>query len=163
MKRVVLFIIGIVLLIIDNSILPLFPIGGTWGSLLFTFVICYSIITGPWEALFIGVYSGILQDIFFGTGFGINCFFNMLICLLVSKVGETIFKHRKTVPVLIVLGATLLKYLSIYVILYLLNTSIYLENLVIMTLINTLFAFIFYRKIYNFTEKPFMKIPWKFN
>jgi rod shape-determining protein MreB and related proteins len=124
MKRVVLFFIGIILVIIDNSILPLFSVGGSWGSLLFTFAICYSIITGPWEALWIGVYFGILQDIFFGTGFGVNCLLNMLICLGAAKVGETIFKNRKTVPVMIVLGATVVKYILIYVILYLLHVKI---------------------------------------
>lgn len=163
MKRVVLFFIGIVLLVIDNSILPLFSVVGSWGSLLFTFAICYSIITGPWEALWIGVYFGILQDIFFGTGFGINCLLNMFICLGAAKLGETIFKHRKTVPVMIVLGATVVKYIFVYAILYLFNVRIYVENIIVMTLMNTLFGFIFYKKIYNFTEKDFMKIPWKFN
>ncbi|SHH99251.1 rod shape-determining protein MreD [Clostridium intestinale] len=163
MKRVVLFFIGIILVIIDNSILPLFSVGGSWGSLLFTFAICYSIITGPWEALWIGVYFGILQDIFFGTGFGVNCLLNMLICLGAAKVGETIFKNRKTVPVMIVLGATVVKYILTYVILYLLHVKIDVENIIVMTLMNTLFGFIFYKKIYKLTETRFMKIPWKFN
>lgn len=163
MKRVVLFLIGILLLVIDNSILPLFSIGGSWGSLLFTFALCYSIITGPWEAIWIGAYSGILQDIFFGRGFGINSILNMFICLIVAKVGETIFKHRRAIPTITIFGATILKFMCVYLILYLFDISIYMENLVVMTLTNTIFGFIFYKKIYKLTEKDFMKIPWKFN
>ena len=48
-----------------------------YPSLLFIFAIAYSIISGKKEAIFIGIVSGILQDIFFVKGFGINLLLNI--------------------------------------------------------------------------------------
>lgn len=163
MKRVVLILIGLLLFILDNTILPSFAIKGAWGSLLFTFAICYSLITGPWEAIFVGVYSGILQDVFFGNVFGVNSLINLILCLLAALVGKNIFKNRKTIPIMTVLGATAIKFLVMYIVLFFMKMDVYFENMIVMTAMNTVFAFIFYRKIYNFTEKSFMKNPWKFN
>ena len=79
MKRLYLIIILIVLLIIDNTLLPYYSIKGSFPSLLFVFAIAYSIIRGKEEAIFIGIVSGFLQDIFFFSGFGVNLFLNMLL------------------------------------------------------------------------------------
>ena len=64
MKKVILVLISILLLILDNSVMPFLSIYGAFPSLLFTFAVLYSIINGAEDALFIGVVSGLLQDIF---------------------------------------------------------------------------------------------------
>ena len=46
MKRVYLIIISLILLIIDNTLLPYYSINGAFPSLLFVFYIAYSIIVG---------------------------------------------------------------------------------------------------------------------
>ena len=79
MKRIYLIIILILLLIIDNTILPSYFIGGVYPSFLFVFAMAYSIIRGKKEAVFIGIASGLLQDLFFFSGFGINLFLNTLL------------------------------------------------------------------------------------
>ena len=53
MKRIYLIIILILLLIIDNTILPSYFIGGVYPSFLFVFAMAYSIIRGKKEAVFI--------------------------------------------------------------------------------------------------------------
>ena len=80
MKRLILILISICLLVIDNTILPYYSINGVFPSLLFVFAIAYSIICGSEEAIFIGIVSGLLQDIFFFKGFGKNLF----LCLLLA-------------------------------------------------------------------------------
>ena len=94
MKRFIIVLISILLLILDNSLSPFIAIKGVYPSLLFIFAIAYSIINGKKEAVFIGVVSGLLQDIFFFNGFGINALVNMLCCLFAGLVGEGIWRNN---------------------------------------------------------------------
>ena len=94
MKKWVLILISVVLLILDNSLMPFLAIRGAFPSLLFTFAIACSIVSGRKEAVTIGVISGLLQDIYFYEGFGINSLINMLICLLAAIIGENIYNEK---------------------------------------------------------------------
>ena len=116
MKRIYLIIILILLLIIDNTILPSYFIGGVYPSFLFVFAMAYSIIRGKKEAVFIGIASGLLQDLFFFSGFGINLFLNTLLCLLCSKIGEGIFKENRIVPILTALLVYIINVLGVAII-----------------------------------------------
>ena len=113
MKRIYLIIILVLLLIIDNTLLPSYSIAGAFPSLLFVFAMAYSVIRGKNEALFIGIVSGFLQDLFFFSGFGVNLFLNTLLCLLCAKIGESIFKENRIVPILIALFISTLKVIGI--------------------------------------------------
>lgn len=44
MERLIIVLISILLLILDNSLVPFFAIKGAYPSLLFTFVIAYSLV-----------------------------------------------------------------------------------------------------------------------
>ncbi len=68
---------------------------GVYPSLLFTFAVLYALMSGYWEAVFIGVLSGFLQDVYFVNVFGVNMLVNMLVCLIAAYIGESVFKHKK--------------------------------------------------------------------
>ena len=95
MKKWILVLISLLLLILDNSLMPFFSIKGAYPTLIFTFAIAYSIIYGRKEAVIIGVTSGLLQDIFFYNGFGVNSLINMLLCLLAAIIGENIYREKE--------------------------------------------------------------------
>ena len=65
MKRLILILICLLLFIVDNTLVPFFSIKGVYPSLLFTFAVLYALMSGYWEAVFIGVLSGFLQDVYF--------------------------------------------------------------------------------------------------
>lgn len=94
MKRVILILISILLLILDNTFAPFISIKGVYPSFLFVFVISYSIINGTKEAVIMGVISGLLQDIFFFNGFGVNALANMICCVIAGVVGEDIWRKK---------------------------------------------------------------------
>ena len=100
MKRLILILICLLLFIVDNTLVPFFSIKGVYPSLLFTFAVLYALMSGYWEAVFVGVLSGFLQDIYFVNVFGVNMLVNMLVCLIAAYIGESVFKHKKTIPVL---------------------------------------------------------------
>ena len=66
MKRILtLLLIIIGLFILDNSIVPLFAINGYYPSLLLVFTLGYAILIDPIDALFLGIVSGLFQDVYF--------------------------------------------------------------------------------------------------
>ena len=95
MKKILtVFLLTIILLILDNSVVPFLGIIGIYPSLLFVFIICYSIINDSWEGLWIGVVAGSLQDIYFANVFGVNALTNMIICVLAGQIGVNILKEK---------------------------------------------------------------------
>lgn len=162
MKRVVLILISVLLFILDNSFMPFLAIKGAYPSLLFIFAISYSIINGYWEAIFIGILSGVLQDIYFFNGFGINCFINMTLCLLSAKIGESIFKEKKLIPTIVAFIFSIVKGLLIFAILYILGKSAEIYNLLYIAVYNTIILLILYKRVYKLSEKNYMKREWNF-
>ena len=71
-KILVLSLLSIVLFVLDNILMPFFAIKTFYPSLLLIFIICYSIVNGKWEGLWLGVFVGLLQDVYFSRGFGIG-------------------------------------------------------------------------------------------
>lgn len=162
MKKWVLILISIMLLILDNSMMPFLAIKGAFPSLLFIFAIAYSIIRGKNEALFIGVVSGILQDIFFYNGFGINSLTNMLLCVLAAIIGENIYKNKKLIPVIAAVILSLLKVASIFVIFKLINRNIDITIALYSSIYNVVVMFLGYNFVLKLCEKDKNNSSWRF-
>ncbi|GIM29203.1 rod shape-determining protein MreD [Clostridium polyendosporum] len=164
MKRFILALICIILLVLDNSVMPFFAIKTVYPSLLFCFILSYSIINGMEEAVIIGVFSGLLQDIYFYKFYGVNAFINLFICLIAAYIGENIFKHKRFIPVFSAFSLTILKYIIIFIMLYLLKVTMIFDSRVLVSAIyNMLIVFFMYKRIYRFSNRDYMKEQWKFN
>lgn len=162
MKKLIIVLISILLLIIDNSIMPFLGVWGGFPSLLFIFAVLYSLINGLEDAVFIGAISGILQDIFFANGLGINALVNMFICILAAYIGNGVFKKRKLIPVTTIFVATIIKHLVVFIILYLLDYKASLNNILIVAIYNSVIAFIVYRYILMFSDTEDVNNKWRF-
>ena len=161
MKRIVLLIVCVVLLVLDNTILPYYSYEYIFPSLLFTFAIGFSIINGKKEAVIIGVLSGFLQDVFFFQGFGINMFLNMLLCYLVAKIGEGIYKENRIVPVITCLFISVIKVIGIILLLKLFSQSIRTTEAFISAVLNSVVLVFIYKIILNYSKKYFLKDTWR--
>ncbi|SUY47767.1 rod shape-determining protein MreD [Clostridium putrefaciens] len=157
MKRVILILISLLLFIIDNTFMPFLEVNGVYPSLLIIFALSYSIINGYYEAILIGVFAGLLQDIYFFNGFGINALSNMCICLIAAKIGENIFKEKSLAPIISIFMLSILKGGIIFVILFILNIKINYFNIPFVALYNMIITTFVYNKIYSFSAKPYMK------
>ncbi|SFC31376.1 rod shape-determining protein MreD [Clostridium uliginosum] len=162
MEKLIVTLVSIALVILDNSLVPFFSINGIYPSLLFTFAIAYALINGKSKAVFIGVLSGVLQDIFFFNGFGVNSFLNLLLCLLASIIGESIFKSKRLIPVISVFIITLLKYIGIFIIFYLIKIRVDLTRSFIMGLYNAVIMFLGYRLVMKIPNEEYKRRPWRF-
>lgn len=163
MKKVfVLFLISVLFLVLDNALVPFFSIRGAYPSLLFVFALCYSIISGSWGAVFIGVFSGLLQDVYLINGLGINMLINMLICLMASRIGKTIFKDKSLIPVISCFLLSILKGILLYVMLYLVGQRTHLNIILYSSIYNMIVGIFMYKRIYKLSKKDFMIKNWKF-
>jgi rod shape-determining protein MreD len=162
-KILYLFLIIIALFIFDNTVIPFFAIKNIYPSVLFVFIVCYSIINGYGEATIIGVMTGFLQDIYFPGVMGINMLINMLICLMAAKIGKGIFKDKVIIPIFSTFLLSLLKSITIFAIFILIETSNNFLHLIIYKAIyEMIVALLIYKIILKFSETKTIKKEWRF-
>ena len=86
---------------------------------------------------------------------------NMLVCLIAAYIGESVFKHKKTIPVLSVGLLTIIKFFIVAFILNLINIRINLLSFWIMVLYNVVIGFFMYNWVYKLCNRDLMKREWK--
>ncbi|MCW5211202.1 rod shape-determining protein MreD [Clostridium perfringens] len=151
------------LFIVDNTLVPFFfsSMKGVYPSLLFTFAVLYALMSGYWEAVFIGVLSGFLQDVYFVNVFGVNMLVNMLVCLIAAYIGESVFKQKKNNSGTISRFTYHNKVFVVAFILNLINIRINLLSFWIMVLYNVVIGFFMYNWVYKLCNRDLMKREWK--
>ncbi len=164
MEKIILILISIVLLILDNSLAPFFSIYGAYPSLLLTFAIAYSILKKKQDAVFIGVVSGILQDIYFYNGFGVNSLLNLFLCIVASVIGESIVRNKRLIPTISMFVITIVKFLGIVMIFSFMDITIGLDflKIIIMGLYNSIIMFFLYKIISRELDKNNNNQQWRF-
>lgn len=163
MKKVMLAAICLVLFVIDNTMMPFLSVGGVIPSLLFCFVVSFSIINGEADAVFVGAVSGLLQDIYFPNVFGVNALCNLIICYCAALIGHSIFTNRKTVPVLVAGAASIIKYILVFLIMHIIGVTVLIDRkIIIMAVMNMIVTFFIYYSVFDLCKKEFMKKQWNF-
>ncbi len=163
MKRILTVVfLCLLFLILDNTLMPLIKIKGAYPSLIFTFALCYSIVSSPKDAVIIGVFTGALQDVYFLNGVGINMLSNMLMCVVAAKIGKNIFIERSFLPVVSSFILSLVKGLMIFSILFLIKQYTYAEAILYHGIYNLIVSIFMYRFTYKLSQKEYMKKEWRF-
>lgn len=161
-KILVLFLLSILFFVLDNVLMPFLAIRTIYPSLLLVFIVCYSIVNGAWEGLWLGVFSGLLQDVYFTSTFGLNAFVNMIVCIIAGVIGNNIFKEKMLIPVASGFMLSFVKGILLILILYLGGIYTDVRNIFFVSTYNTIVGFIMYKKVYRFCQKEYMQIRWKF-
>lgn len=168
MKRGIVFlIIGLLALILQNSIIMGLPIFGAKIDLVLIYIVCISMLLDKIELFFISLVIGIVKDAFFPYVFGINTIIYMLVSYIVCTIESKIYKDTIIIPMLFTFASSVFKvlisimFLNIAGIIHLdMNKIINLS--VIEIIINSIFSII----IYNLVKKLFLldsiKKEWKF-
>ena len=163
MKRILtLVFLCIIFLILDNTLMPLIKINGAYPSLIFTFALCYSIVSSPKDAVIIGVFTGALQDIYFLNGFGINMLTNMLMCVVAANIGKNIFIEKSFLPIVSSFALSLAKGLIVFSILFLIKQHTQIEKILYHGIYDLVISVFMYRFTYKLSQRQFMKKDWKF-
>lgn len=161
-KILILFLLSILFFMLDNVLVPFLAIKTIYPSLLLVFIICYSIVNGKWEGLWLGVFCGLLQDIYFANVFGLNALINMIICITAGLIGDNIFKEKILIPVVACFSLSFLKGALLLTVLYFLKTNINFKDIFFIALYDTVISVIVYKKVYRLCQKEYMQKKWKF-
>lgn len=161
-KTIVLILISVLCVLLDNSLVPFFAIRGFYPSMALTFMICYSIVNGSWEGVWLGAGCGLLQDVFFGSALGVNAFSNIMVCLAAGIIGANIFKEKKLIPVISTFFLSILKGLIVVLILYLFKQIPNYSAVLYVAVYNLIVGIFMYRAVFKLCQKRYMKIKWKF-
>ena len=162
MKRIVIVAIALFLLILENTILPSYSIMQGYPSILFVFAIAFSIINRKKDAMFIGIVSGVLQDLFFINGFGINLLVNFLLCLLAAKIGEGILKNNRLIPVISCFIISILKIIMIAILFIAFDKKVDFNMAIVSAVLNTIVMLIGYKFVLTTSKKFWKKDEWRF-
>jgi rod shape-determining protein MreD len=161
-KLITVLAICVLFLILDNTLVPFFAIKGYFPNLLLLFVICYSIVNGSWEGIWVGILSGLLQDIYFYNGFGINTFTNMLVCIAAGFIGNGIFKEKSLIPIMSSFALSFIKGISVFAILYIVKMHTPFEPILYDSVYTTVVSIFMYRWVYKLCQKEYMQRKWSF-
>ncbi|WP_244833578.1 rod shape-determining protein MreD [Clostridium sp. BJN0001] len=162
MKKAIFIIIMILLAILDNSVIPFFPIHNAYPSILFVFSIACSFCLEKKYAVLIGIGSGILQDLFLFNLFGLNSFTNLIICYITALIAEVIVREKRMVPIISTFVFTILKYFIIAGIYYFLKLNLDFSTAIIASIYNSVIMFIIYGILLKYTDNDSSKHTWRF-
>ena len=107
--------------VVQASMLPLVSYGGISPDLLLLMVVSISFLRGSRMGVFLGFLAGMLQDLVTGTFFGMNIFSKMLIGYVCGIFSNRVFKEQVFLPLFASLLATVLNYVVILIIMFLLG------------------------------------------
>ncbi|HEY8804485.1 MAG TPA: rod shape-determining protein MreD [Clostridium sp.] len=163
MKKILTIVfLCILFLILDNTLMPLLKINGSYPSLIFTFALCYSIVSSPEDAVIMGIFTGALQDVYFFNGFGINMLSNMLVCAVANNIGKNIFIEKSFLPIMSSFVLSIVKGLIVFCILFLVKQYTNIGVIFYQGIYNLIVSIFMYKFTYKLSQKEYMKTEWKF-
>ena len=162
MRKIFIFLTVLLWLLLDQTLLPFLSVYESSGSLLFTFMGLFMLMTDEHDAFYVGLVTGIMQDLFFPYVFGLNSFLNVVIFLILSKIGLTLKEGKKTVPVLSVSIAQGVKTLIMILALWIFGIKGNYFALIVMPLYTAALSMVLYRPSVSYSRIPIVKKEWRF-
>ncbi len=147
--------------VLESTIFQYTGIFGVKPDFTIMLIVSYSIMRGSVYGGFIGLFSGLLNDLFYGMAFGINSLSYMLTGYIIGQSKENVFKDSLIPPFIFnVIGVFIYQSLF-YIISYLSKINIsYIQALLSMiipqSIYNGILGVIVYKYIYKLDEKAFM-------
>lgn len=162
MRKIFIFLTVLLWLLLDQTLLPFLSVYESSGSLLFTFMGLFMLMTDEQDAFYIGLITGVMQDLFFPYVFGLNTLLNVLLFLILSKIGLTLKEGKKTVPVFSVSIAQGVKTLIMILTLWIFGIKGNYHALLIMPLYTAVLGILLYRPCVSYSRIPIVKKEWRF-
>lgn len=150
MKKVYLWLFGIAILILENSITNYITIFGVTIDYLLIFLTIISLYMDELESSILGAIVGLIKDIAVGGIFGINALIYFLICYIVSYSRKKIYKESKVTIFTLILATTILSSLinilaSMVVYSSFTTARLIIRGIVLLPILNSIMALVLYK------------------
>ncbi len=116
MKRALTFFIVLTLnLVFQSSLFQYMDIRGIIPNTAIIIIVSIALLRGSGEGAAAGFFSGLIQDIFFGTGIGFYALLGMLCGHFAGKFNKGFYRENYAMPIFLCLIATFLYESCIYI------------------------------------------------
>jgi len=159
-----IIVIGIIILvnfILESTLFQYTRVFGVKPDFTIILITSYAIMRGSGYGEFIGLASGLLQDIFYGNAIGVNGFSYMLTGYLIGQSNENVFKDSYIPSIVFNIGAVFIYQHIFFLITYFTKSQVLythaLMNIIIpQSIYNAILGPIIYRFLLRLDEKEFM-------
>ena len=142
------FILVIASFILQTTLFRVVDFGGITPNLLIILTASTAFIKGDKPGLWVGFFSGLLVDIFFGNYIGFFALIYMYIGFIVGKLHVIFFTQNLAIPIVIISLADFVFGFVCYVLMFLFRTKFnigyYMTSIIIPELVYTALIAIFY-------------------
>lgn len=168
MKTAVTALLAILIFCIESTILKSVSIRGITPNLIVIFVVSYGILRGRLAGGIVGLFLGILMDLFFFQVVGFQTLLFFYIGIVAGYFNKDFYKENYVLPIVLISCVDFLYGLIMYIFTYLirgrLDIGYYVVNTMIPEVIYTLLVGIFiYRLLYYLEEKMTVAIRNRYN
>lgn len=149
MKYRYVTLLGIILFILQTTVLQGFRVYGVIPNFPLIITVVFVLLYGYPTGLLFGAVSGILQDSFMSKVLSINLIIYSLIAIVIGMMEEKIFKDNFLTPIILVSVSTVFYNLIVYIFMYLIKSPIHYSGLLpkvtIEIIENAIIGFFIYR------------------
>ena len=154
MKFFIIFILLLIIMLIQTTVLSFIRVGGVQPDLVLLVVIFNAFLRGSREGAFLGFLAGLFQDILIGNYIGFNALAKMGAGYMVGFAESKLFKDNIFVLVAVSFLATLISQIIYYTLLSVLDVMVppfwaLFRIMLPVSLYNTILAPIFYKLFYR--------------
>ena len=158
MRRVlIIFLILVINLIFQTSILPAFAISGIVPNTALIIIISFSLLRGSFEGCLVGFFAGLLQDIFFGNTLCTYALLGTVTGFFAGKFNHGFFRENYATPVIISMASAVIYETAVYVIGFLFKGNLHYFYFLITIILpeavyTALCTFIIYRILFSVND-----------
>lgn len=164
-SKIVLFVTIIVCFLLQCTVLHLFSIGSITPNLLLILCVSMGLMRGRKSGLWVGFFSGLLIDLFYGSVFGFYALIYMYVGYFSGYACKVYYDDSVKVPMLLVAAADFFYNLAVYGLQFLLRGRLglgtYLYRIIIPEIFYTVFLTMLVYKVFYFINYRFMSITRK--
>jgi rod shape-determining protein MreD len=150
-------IIIIINFILQTTLMQYIQIHGILPNTAVILIVSYALLRGSIEGAVVGLFAGLLQDIFFGTAFGYFTFLGMATGYLAGRSNRNFYRENYVMPIMLCSIAVFLYETAIYLTSFLfrghLNIFYYFGRTILPeTVYTAMFTIIVYRILFSVNE-----------
>lgn len=157
MRYLILGFLGFFSLILESTLFNEIMIAGVKPDLILIIVILYAIFNGPKEGALIGLFLGLLEDLFLSKYIGINALTKLVVGFLIGSLEKRIYKENFLVPTVALFFGSLIYGLLFIIFSNMLGYSLGIVKIIYvvlpMSIYNTCFAPFVYGSFYKASTK----------
>ncbi len=159
--------VSIINFLMQSTVLHYIEIRGVIPNTTIILVVSYALLRGSTEGAIVGFFTGLLQDIFFGTSIGYFTLFNIITGYLFGRGNHDFYRENYILPMMLCAVAVFLYETIIYIISFLfrgqLNFIYILSNTLLPeTVYSCIFTIPLYRILFGTNEWLELKEKYKY-